>query len=149
VKPYLDLGNMLLAFVLFWAYMSFSQYLIIWSANTPEEVSWYLRRQEGGWFWVAMFLVLFQFLFPFIVLLGRTNKQKLDRLVRVAALVFAVSAVNVFWLVEPAFFASGLHVHWLDVAALAGIGGLWLAAFLYQLNKRPAPVGTYEPEESE
>ncbi len=149
IKPFWDLGNMLLAFVMFWAYMAFSQYLIIWSANLPEEIPWYLHRQEGGWFWIAMALIFFQFILPFLVLLGRLNKQKLDRLSRVAVLILCIGALNTFWLVEPAFYPSRFHIHWVDAATLVAIGSLWLAHFLGRLKQRPALVGKYMAEVSE
>ena len=138
IKPYWDLGNLTLAFVMLWAYLSFSQYLIIFSGNIPEEITWYLHRQQGGWFWGAMALVAFQFVLPFLILLGRRNKQKLERLARVALLILAIGVFHVFWVVEPTFFPGHLHVHWLDAALFAGIGGIWLAAFFGQLRKQPA-----------
>ena len=80
-----DLGNLMLAFTMLWAYMSFSQYLIIWSGNLPEEIPWYLRRTRGGWQWVALALIVFHFFLPFFVLLFRENKRQSRLLVRVAA----------------------------------------------------------------
>jgi hypothetical protein len=146
IKPYWDLGNMLLAFVMFWAYMSFSQYLIIWSANIPEEISWYLHRQQGGWFVVAMILVGFQFFLPFLALLNRSQKQRLDRLARVAAILLPLNILYGFWLVRPSFSPDHFQAHVLDLVLLAGVGGLWLAVFLSRLRTRPAVVGTYIPE---
>lgn len=146
VKPYWDLGNMLLAFVMFWAYMSFSQYLIIWSGNLPVEIAWYLPRQRGGWFWMAMALIVFQFIMPFLILLGRRNKQRLDRLVWVAITILGMAVICNYWLIQPAFFPGRLHVHWLDLAAFAALGGFWLAIFITQLQKQPAPVGSYARE---
>jgi hypothetical protein len=145
VKPFWDLGNLLLAFVMFWAYLEFSQYLIIWSGNLPDEIAWYLHRQGGGWFWVAMGLIVFQFALPFAALLSRTNKQSLDRLAWIALLILGVHLVDVFWLVQPAFFPGTFHVHWLDGAAPLCVGALWLAAFLTHLQRQPVPVGNYEP----
>ena len=149
LKPYLDLGNMLLALVMFWAYVSFSQYLIMWSANLPEEIPWYLNRQKGGWFILAMGLVLFQFILPFLVLLGRRNKQKLDRLAWVAAIVAALGVMNMFWFIQPSFFPEGFHLHWLDAAAFSALGGIWMGLFLMGLKRQPAPVGNYTPEASQ
>ena len=146
LKPYLDLGNMLLALVMFWAYVSFSQYLIIWSANLPEEIPWYLSRQKGGWFVLAMVLVVGQFVLPFLVLLGRRNKQKLERLAWVAAFVAVLGVLNMYWFIQPAFFPGGFHLHWLDAAAFAAVGGIWMGLFVTALQKQPAPVGTYAPE---
>ncbi len=145
-KPMWDLGNLVLAFVMFWAYLSFSQYLVIWSANLPEEITWYQRRQTGGWFWVAMTLIGFQFFLPFLALLGRRNKQRLERLAAIAALLLAVHLVELFWLVQPAFYPQGFHAHWMDGAVPVTLGALWLAVFLTQLKKLPSPIGVYRAE---
>ncbi len=91
-----DLGNLMLAFVMLWAYMGFSQYLIIWSANLPEEIGWYLARQRGGWQTVAILLILFQFVLPFLLLLARQRKRKLVSLARVAGLILALRVVDLF-----------------------------------------------------
>ncbi len=132
-----DLGNLLLAFTMLWAYVIFSQYLIAWAADLPEEVPWFLRRQTGGWQWIAMALIGFQFILPFLLLLSRQNKRRIVVLGRVAALIIVMHLVEVFWLIVPAFSETGLSVHWLDLAAAIGIGGLWLAAFVWQLKSRP------------
>jgi len=132
-----DLGNLLLAFVMLWAYLSFSQLLIIWAGNLPEEIPWYLHRIGGGWKYVAMALAAFYFAVPFLVLLGRGNKRQLHRLAIVAAWILAARLVDVFFLVAPEFYKEHLTVHWLDVAAVAGLGGIWLALFTRQLERRP------------
>jgi hypothetical protein len=128
-KPFRDLGNMLLTFVMFWAYMSFAQYLIIWSGNLPEEIAWYLPRQQGGWFWVAMAMIAFQFFLPFFVLLGRRNKERLARLTWVAALILIMEAVALLWLIEPPLQSSWSKV-WLDPVLLVALGAAWRWAFL-------------------
>jgi hypothetical protein len=131
-----DLGNLLLAFVLLWAYNAFSQLLIIWSGDLPEENSWYLHRASGGWNWVGVFLLVLHFAVPFCMLLSRQTKRRAQVLTVVAAVVFCTHLVEVFWLVMPAFFPGHLRVHWLDIVAPLAIGGLWLAAFLWQLPRR-------------
>jgi hypothetical protein len=132
-----DLGNLLLTAVLFWAYISFSQLLIIWSGNLPEEVTWYVHRTAGGWQWIALALVLFQFALPFLFLLSRDLKRQSQRLARIAAVILCMHLVEVFWIVMPAFYRGGLSVHWLDLGALIGIGGSWTAVFVWQLKGRP------------
>lgn len=132
-----DLGNLMLAFVMVWAYLSFSQLLIIWAGNLPEEISWYLRRTTGGWEFVAGGLALFYFAVPFGVLLGRGNKRQHRRLATLAVGVLVVRAVHMFFLVAPEFSPERLTAHWLDVATLAGLGGLWVAMFVRQLGARP------------
>jgi hypothetical protein len=132
-----DLGNLLLAFVMLWAYIAFSQYLIIWSANLPEENHWYLHRMTGGWGAVALLLVVFHFVVPFLLLLSRTTKRRAKMLGAVAAGILVVRLVDLFWLIAPAFHTEGFHLHWLDLALPIGLGGLWLATFVGRLKRRP------------
>jgi hypothetical protein len=140
-----DLGNLLLAAVLFWAYIAFCQLLIIWSGNLPEMVIWYVHRTEGGWLWIALALALFQFALPFVLLLSSDIKRHAQRLAWVAAVVLFMHLVDVFWIVMPAFYPDGIFVHWLDVAALIGVGGSWTAVFVWQLKGR-ALLPRYDPD---
>jgi hypothetical protein len=133
-----DLGNLLLAFTVFWSYVSFMQYLIIWSGNLPEETTWYLHRTAGGWQAIALVLILLHFVLPFALLLSRDNKRDPQRLVKVALLLLAMRLVDSFWLVQPAFSPQGLSVHWLQLATPVAIGGLWLALFAWRLPARAA-----------
>lgn len=130
-----DLGNLLLAFVVFWTYVSFGQLLIIYSGNLPREIDWYLHRIAGNWKWLVILLGLFHFFVPFFVLLSRDVKRNAARLAAVAALIFAVHLAAVFWLVAPTFFPQDIHLHWLDLAAPLGLGGLWAAGFAASLKK--------------
>ena len=132
-----DLGNLLLAFVMLWAYIAFSQYLIIWSANLPEEIHWYLHRLHGGWGAVAILLVTFHFVVPFLLLLSRNAKRRTAILGGVAAGILVMRFLDLFWLVAPALHPAGLRVHWLDLVVPIGLGGLWLATFLACLRRRP------------
>jgi hypothetical protein len=132
-----DLGNLLLAFVMLWTYMAFSQFLLIWSGNLPEEISWYLARSEGGWIWIAVGLAAFNFVLPFVLLLSRDIKRDPKRLRGVAIAIVAMSVVYQFWLIAPAFSRSTFRLHWMDVAAVLGMGGLWLAFFIWQVQARP------------
>jgi hypothetical protein len=134
-----DLGNLLLAFVMLWAYMAFSQFLIIWSGNLGEEVPWYIRRTNGGWQWVALALVGFHFVLPFFVLLLRESKRRTGHLFWIASLVIAMHLVDMVWLVVPARAPAGSpRIPWEDapllLTATVGIGGVWLAFFLWQLK---------------
>jgi hypothetical protein len=139
-----DLGNLLFAFIMLWAYLSFSQYLIIWSGNLPEEIPWYLRRSSGGWQWIAVGLALFHFAIPFFLLLIRRNKRRRQVISGIAIAVVVMRLVDLMWLIVPAHEPS-VHVHWLDVVTLAGIGGLWLAGFSKHLRSRALlPLG--DPE---
>ena len=132
-----DLGNLLLTFVMLWAYMSFSQFLLIWADNLPEETPWYLRRLRGGWEWVAVLLLLFQFAFPFLMLLFRDIKENPRRLAGVALLVLVMRFVDIVWWIEAAFPGDMSFWLMLDVAALVGLGGVWLWCFLWTLSRRP------------
>jgi len=132
-----DLGKLLLALVMVWAYFAFSQFLIIWAGNLPEEIPWYLSRLNGGWQWAALALLLFHFVVPFLMLLSRKLKRDPRRLGRVALLVLVMHLVDVYWLVNPAHGRSLADFHWLDVATLLGLGGIWLAVFVTQLRSRP------------
>ena len=147
-KPFVDMGNLLLACVMIWAYASFSQYLIIWSSGLPAEISWYLRRQAGGWYPAALAMIAALFAIPFLSLLGRANKKRLDRLAAIAALIVAGRLLEVFWLVKPSFPLGGAPLHWLDAAAALALGGTWLAAWLARLMMRPSVVGNLAPEEA-
>ena len=132
-----DLGKLTLAFVMLWAYLSFSQFLIIWSGNLPEETPYYLKRLVGGWQYFQLALILFHFALPFFLLLSRSRKRSGARLVRVACLILLMRFVDLYMQIIPAGHHSELHVSWMDLAAPIGIGGLWLAAFLRQLESRP------------
>jgi hypothetical protein len=132
-----DLGNFLLTFVMLWAYLSFSQFLIIWSGNMPEEISWYMARARGSWGALAVVLIIFHFAIPFALLLSRDIKRGPRALSAVAAALVVLTLVDIFWLIVPAFEPDGLRVHWSNISMVAGLGGLWLWAFFVQLEKRP------------
>jgi hypothetical protein len=132
-----DLGNMMFAFMVLWAYLSFSQFLIIWAGNLPDEIPWYLRRLHHGWGWVALTLVIFHFAAPFVLLLMRGVKRHSDHLLKVCVMMLVARVIDVDWIVAPAFYGQELRVHWMDFATLAGVGGLWLAAFFWHLKSRP------------
>jgi hypothetical protein len=130
-----DLGNLLLAFVMLWAYISFSQYLIIWAGNLPEEIPWYLRRGANGWQWIAAFLAIFHFAIPFLLLLGRANKARKTFLGAIAGGVLVMRWVDLYWLIAPSFLRD-VRIHWMDAALLLLIGGVWIYVFTDQLMKR-------------
>jgi hypothetical protein len=136
-KHFHDLGNLLLTFVIFWIYVSFSQFLIIWSGNLPREISWYLQRSATSWKCVAVILMVFQFFIPLALLLFRGIKRKPLRLAWVAGLVLIANLVNVYWLVAPSFHPKGVRLHWLDFATLSAVGGFWTMFFLRFLKGQP------------
>lgn len=130
-----DLGNFLLAGVMLWAYMTLSQYLIIWSGNLAEETPWVFRRTNGGWEFVGFLLTVFHFVIPFLVLLSRTVKRRIRWLVFVASLVLFMRWVDLYWLIIPAYHET-FYLDWLIIVAPLAIGGLWLAAFIWQLKQK-------------
>jgi hypothetical protein len=134
-----DLGTLLFAFVMLWAYLSFSQFLIIWSGNLRDEIPWYLSRSRGEWAWLAVFLIVFHFAIPFFLLLSRSLKRKKQSLSVVAAALIFMSWADLYWIVMPSFDHAGPQFQWLwlNLAAPIGIGGIWVAAFISQLKLRP------------
>lgn len=138
-----DHGNLILTFVMLWAYMSFSQLLIMWSGNLPEEIRWYLPRWHSGWQFVGLGLAGLHFALPFALLLSAPRKRNPHRLVKVAILVFIMRWVDLFWFIEPDEHPK-FFVHWLDIVIPVAMGGLWLAYFFYNLRSRPLLV-LYDP----
>lgn len=130
-----DLGKLLLALVMLWAYFAFSQFLIIWSGNLPEEISYYLKRIYGAWGFVIVTIGILHFGAPFLFLLSRELKRRPGRLVFVALLILLMRMIDLLWVLVPAFGKEHRWI-WFDVFALLGFGGLWLAYFTWQLNKR-------------
>ena len=149
-KHFHDLGKLLLAAVMVWAYFSFSQLLIVWSGNLPEEIPWYLERFSGQWRWIGVGLILLHFVLPFLLLLSRNLKHQARRLMAVAWLLILMRFVDLLWLIVPEFQGShagqsasqavshGLHLsdYVIYVAAMIGVGGLWLGWFFWQLRQR-------------
>lgn len=180
-----DLGNLMFAFTMLWAYVNFSQFLIMWSGNISEETPYYYFRNKGSWGAVALFIVIFHFFTPFLILLWRRVKRDIRTLAMVALLVLVVRSVDLFWIVKPMFFqrttwmqplegaqmsegpkqentnaghaaeqTDGSHsqpgkavmpplrsvaegMNLFDLPAIAGIGGVWIAAFIWRLKQRP------------
>ena len=131
-----DHGKLMLAFVMLWTYFNFSQWLIIWAGNLPEEIRWFVRRINNGWGYVAFFLVVFQFAVPFALLLSRQLKRKARTLAWVASWIIFMRMIDLYWHVEPALHPA-FHLSWLHLAVIAGIGGLWMAYFCHNLRLRP------------
>lgn len=139
-----DWGKLMFAATMLWAYFSFSQFLIIWSGNLPEEITWYKHRITHGWGAVALVIVLFHFALPFLLLLSRDLKRNPRLLMLVAVLMIFMRLVDLFWQVEPGFaeapagYPGSLPAfYWMYVAAPLALGGIWLWLFLGELKKRP------------
>lgn len=143
-----DYGKLLLAFVMLWTYFQLSQLIIVWSGHLPEEVTWYIARTEGAWKWVSVALAIGHFALPFFLLLSRDLKRDARRLAWVALLLLVMRWFDLYWQAAPAFdhgdHGAGLALHWLDLATLAGLGGLWFALFIGQLKSRPL-LPAFEP----
>lgn len=131
-----DLGKLLLALVMLWSYFAFSQFLIIWSGNLPEEISWYRPRILGAWGAIALAVIVLHFAFPFLFLLSRSFKRHAGKLVIVAVLILVMRLVDLFWMIAPNFLPEGFHVSWMDLVAPIALGGLWLGVFARALTKR-------------
>lgn len=129
-----SLGKYLLAFTALWAYIAFSQYLLIWIGNLPDETPWYLVRTNSGWKAVGVFLVLFQFLLPFVILLSRGLKRRLGPLVFLSAWILAAHYVDTYWVVMPPLHPQGPRPSWMDVTAFLGVGGLAVSFVVSRLR---------------
>lgn len=135
-----DLGNFLLAFLSFWAYVSFSQFLIIYSSNLPETVTWYVTRTNGGWQFVGAFSALFGWFIPFLLLLSRRNKRNIKLLVTLALAAILLRFVDLYWILIPTWYESVLSagaVTLLSILVTVGIGGVWIWAFIWRLKGKP------------
>ena len=138
-----DIGKLMLALTMVWAYFNFSQFLIIWSGNLPEETPWYLARMHGGWGALGILLVIFHFAFPFLLLLSRDVKRDAKYLAMIAVFILIMRLVDMFYLIGPSP-RIGMHgkempfyFSWMDLAAPVAVGGIWLWAFFGELMKRP------------
>jgi len=131
-----DHGKFILTFIMMWAYFAFSQWLIIWAGNLPQEITWYIRRLNGGWGYVGLFVALFHFAVPFVVLLSRPFKRDITLLVWLAVWLLLMRYVDLFWIIEPSF-STTFKVTWLDIIVPIAMGGLYLAYFFRNLSSRP------------
>jgi hypothetical protein len=144
-----DLGKFLLAMVMVWAYFSFSQFLIIWAGNLPEEIPWYLTRINGGWGYMALALVVGHFALPFALLLSRDLKRNFKLLASIAVFILFMRLVDLYWVVAPEFRQQSFGVSWMDFTLPLGLIGIWVAYFLAQLEKRPLmPINNPHLEEA-
>lgn len=145
-QTYHDLGSLLFAFNMLWAYVSFSQLIIIWSANLPEEIVYYIKRLRGGWEYIGLAVFLFHFVVVFFLLLNRPVKRNPSLLGKVALWVLAMRVLDLIWVIMPAFsheVQNGVPVAhfdfnavWISFAAALGLGGIWMYVFAMQLKKR-------------
>ena len=142
-----DHGKLMLAFIMVWAYFEFSQWLIIWAGNLPEEITWYVRRLTGGWGSIGLTLAMFHFAVPFVLLLSRPFKRDVRRLALLATWLIVMRYLDLLWIIEPNF-SKTFHLTWADVIVPVAIGGLWLAYFFRNLSAMPL-VPAYDVSASE
>jgi hypothetical protein len=136
IKPshFRDLGNLMLAFTMLWAYTAFSQFLLVWYGNLKEEVPYYLKRMSGGWGWMAAILIVFHFFLPFFMLLMRDIKDRPETIRIVTIVILLMRFVDIYWLSMPPHHGMHFHFSWMSIAAFAAVGGIWLWAFIQQLK---------------
>jgi len=142
-----DHGKWMLTFIMLWAYFSFSQWLIIWAGNLPNEITFYLKRLSFGWGWIGLWLALFHFAVPFAILLSRPFKRNIRKLVWLAVWLMLMRYLDLFWIIEPNFSKS-ITLTLADVVVPIAIGGFWLAYFFRNLATWPL-LPAYDPSAGE
>jgi hypothetical protein len=136
-----DLAKLLFAFNMLWAYFAFSQLLIIWSGNQPEEITFYRSRLNGQWGVVAVIVLLFSFAIPFLLLLSRDVKRTASVVSKIAVWMIFMRLVDLYWMTRPEFTSRAVPT-WLDIVVPVALIGLWLGFFAMNLKQRPLlPVG--------
>jgi hypothetical protein len=136
VEHYHDIGKLLFAFVVFWAYIAFSQYMLIWYGNLPEETGWFLKRQTGGWTGISLTLLFGHFLIPFLVLISRFVKRRPRLLAVTGIYMLAMSWIDIYWLAIPEFSPGVARFGLLDVLCFLGMGGVYSIVLLLHLQRR-------------
>lgn len=134
IDPLHDLGNLLLLFVMLWAYVSYSQYLIIYAGNMAEDAPFYVHRSTGGWQSIAFALIVLHFAVPFLILISRRSKRNPQILYGLATGILLMRFVEIFWITAPEFYGHHVSIHWMDLVAWIAIGGIWVAYFLHRLG---------------
>jgi len=142
VEHYHDVGKLMFAFIIFWAYMAFSQYFLVWYANLPEETVWYLARWDGGWRGFSLVIIFGHFAIPFLALIFRASKRNPVALSIISLWIMAMHWVDLYWVVFPNISPDGPHFSWMDLTTMIGIGGLFCGYFWRRFVARPlVPVG--------
>ncbi len=140
-----DLGTMLFANLMLWAYFAFCQYVIVWSGNLPSEIHYYMTRTGTSWGWLGMCLIVVQFFIPAMLLLSKPLKRSPFLLSSVAILLLIMNYFDLIWVVLPSHYNSGFRIQWMDVLTPLGLGGVWLWAFLRELPRFPLlPVSSVD-----
>lgn len=139
-----DLGKLMLAFTALWMYVTYSQYIIIWSGNLAEEAPYYVKRGYSSWGFIPPVLITGQFVLPLLLLFSRPIKRNAAYLGVLAGLVFVMQLLQMFWLILPAFYPDGFTISWINIALILAFGGLWLGGYLYMYNRYP-PLPLNDP----
>ncbi|MBC8074916.1 MAG: hypothetical protein H7Y32_02475 [Chloroflexales bacterium] len=139
-----DLGKLMLAFTALWMYVTYSQYIIIWSGNLAEEAPYYVSRGYSSWGFIPPLLITGQFVLPLLLLFSRPIKRNAAYLGILAGLVFVMQLLQMFWLILPAFYPDGFTISWINIALILAFGGLWLGGYLYMYNRYP-PLPLNDP----
>ncbi|HPA81176.1 MAG TPA: hypothetical protein PLS95_10220 [Thermoanaerobaculales bacterium] len=135
IEHYHDLGKLLFAFVVFWAYIAFSQYMLIWYGNIPEETQWYLKRQTGDWAWVSLALLIGHFVLPFLVLVSRAVKRRPRLLALTGIYMVVMTWLDLYWLVMPEFSPGVARIGLIDGLCFLGVAGLYTLALAVRLKR--------------
>jgi len=138
-RDFQDFGNLLLTYAMMWAYIAFTQYLIVWAEDLPDETSWYWPRASTDWRWLVWVVVALEFALPMIAMLFRSVKRNPAALATVCVLVLVGQWLDTFWLVAPSLRPGGFALHFADLFALAGEGGVWLAVVLHLSDRIAVP----------
>jgi hypothetical protein len=136
-EHYHDLGKLTFAFVVFWGYMAFSQYLLIWYGNIPEETIWFLHRWTGSWKTLTLVIVFGHFIIPFFVLFPQSAKRNKAVMTVMSIWILIMHWVDIYWIVMPTLHYHGFHFSWIDASATMGIGGIFMALYWRFLTGHP------------
>ena len=143
-----DLGKFLLAATVFWAYIAFSQYMLIWYANLPEETTFFISRSQGNWMWVSISLIVFKFIVPFLFLLPRWIKRIPKLIGAIACLILWMQLVDIYWLIYPHWSMKQPEFGWLEIAIWLGFAGVFVQSLSHFLHQH-SPIALKDPHRSQ
>ena len=130
-----DMGAWMFAFTVFYAYIAFSQFLLIYYANIPEETIWFYHRLEGSWKYITYGLLIFRFVLPFLILLNREQKHRRNILAYVSILVVVMHFLEIYWIAMPTLSEHGIHFSWIDLSTFLGLGGIFFGLFFRRFKQ--------------
>ena len=143
-----DLGKFLLGMTIFWAYIAFSQYMLIWYANLPEEAIYYLHRSAPPWMWLSLALILFKFIVPFLFLLPRWVKRDEEALIVVSVIILISQYADIYWMIYPQLDQEHIRFGWMEIGLLLGFIGLFLFCIFHFFSRHPL-VPIQDPRQKE